>query len=328
MKADDAPQLPDVEALTRAYLTGQERSVDAQRMLDAVRLAVAGATPMDRVASVRAVRWARARWSVGLAAATGSLLVLIWILREPTARADAVQFVREARGALRPSIDRSYRVHIELAPGAAERFPVLAMLAPLDSPLWTRADRFWISAAQPDRTWSCGRDEQRRLWIAPTSDVGLVFEPDEIPEPFALAIEMCTMELDRILGAMLTESDMTAIRQGESLSQETVRVRGTLRRNDSDSDLRSVVVDIDTRTKLVSRVVVERSWHGIPAAQVAFTFEHAGVQSESRYRLAGHLGPDAATYGPDQRIRRRRQLIRFFGSLFLNGGSSEQPSPG
>jgi hypothetical protein len=52
-------------------------------------------------------------------------------------------------------------------------------------------------------------------------------------------------------------------------------------------------------------------------SEVSFTFHEAGTQPDSGYRVAGHVANDAAIFGPPDRIRRRRQLVRFFGSLVL-----------
>ena len=117
---------------------------------------------------------------------------------------------------------------------------------------------------------------------------------------------------------MLTDFDVNSMPGDDAPPAGTTRIRGLLDPSRPRSRLRSVVVDIDTRTKLVTRVEVARSQDRRPVARVSFTFQQTGTQPDIAYRLDGHLGPDGAIFGPDQRSRRRRHLIRFFGSMFLN----------
>ena len=167
MNSDGPPEMPDVDALTRSYVDAQERLVDAQRILDSVRTRQAHAAGVARGPRARQAVNALVPWGVAVAAAASLVVVAAWTLRRRTAHAETVQLVRDARGALKDQVDRSYRIHIELAPGGAELYAVVAMLASPDSSLLARSDRLRIEAAQPDRTWTCGRDELRRVWIAP-----------------------------------------------------------------------------------------------------------------------------------------------------------------
>jgi hypothetical protein len=318
MNRDEPRKVPDVEALTRMYLDSQERAIAAERILESVRMRQARATDAALQPPARSAQRAILRWGIGVAAAASLLVFLTLDFRQSTAQAEAVKLVREAQDALKASVDRLYRIHIELAPGAAERAPVLAMLAPLDSPLWTRADRFWIEASQPDRSWSFGRDGLQRVWIAPNPSAGLLFEPGEVPDRLAQALDFCTMELEALLDSMLTDFDVRIAGSTERSSAGTTRIRASLKPDRPQPDLRAVLVDIDARTKVVKRVAVARSIRGHPVAEVSFTLEQAGAQADNAYDLAGHVDTGAAIFGPDQRVRRRRQLIRFFGSLFLD----------
>ena len=199
-----------------------------------------------------------------------------------------MKLVREAQSAFRSEEDRSYRIHIDLEPGAAELFPFLAMLAPVDSPLWARNGLLRIDVSQEGRAWSCGRDAQKRVWIKPEPGIGLIFDADEVPAPLAQALDLCSMDLKTLLGAMLTDFDVASLRD-EGVPEGVRRVRGTLKPNRANSRMRSIVVDIEARTKLVQRVVVTR-WHaGRSLAGVSFTFAQNGTQPEASYQLSSHL---------------------------------------
>jgi len=244
-------------------------------------------------------------------------MIFAWNLHQVSVRADAVRLVRGAREALEPQTDRLYRIHIKLAQGAAERFPLLAALAPFDCRLWTRSDRFWIEAKQDNWAWTCGHDEQGRAWIAPTPETGLFFVPEEVPEPLSLALELCSFDLERVLDLLLTDFDTTVIRDDADSIAGVTRVRGTLRSNRPLRRFRSAEVEIDDKTKRVRRVVLARMHLGRAVAQMSFTFDQSGAQPEQAYRLSGHLDSGSIIYGPDQRLRRRRELLRFCGSLLM-----------
>ncbi|MHC5544693.1 hypothetical protein ACYOEI_41200, partial [Singulisphaera rosea] len=83
--------------------------------------------------------------------------------------------------------------------------------------------------------------------------------------------------------------------------------------------LRSITVDIDERSKVVRHVVLSRVRQGRPLAEVSFTFDRDEDEPDSAYRMASHLDAKATILGPDRRLRRRHELVRFFGSLLLKG---------
>jgi hypothetical protein len=74
---------------------------------------------------------------------------------------------------------------------------------------------------------------------------------------------------------------------------------------------------IDERTRIIRRIVLSRVRDGRPVGVVSFTFERAGIQPDSTYPPWGHLDDDAPIVGPDQPLRRRRDLARFFDSLVV-----------
>lgn len=305
-----------VDSLVRAFLQEQERTVDAERILAGVRAKNATTPEAPKTRRPPRIPTASARWSMGVAAAC-LVMIFAWNQHRASVRADAINLVRVAKAALEPRSDYMYRIQINLAHGVAERFPFLAALAPLDCRLWTRADRFWIEARRADWTWACGRDERGQPWIAPNRETGLFFVTEEAPMPLALALELCSLDLETVLDLLLTDFDSNIVDDDTDASAGITRIRGTLKPSRPPRRFRSVEVEIDNETKRVRRVVLARMHLGRAIAQVSFTFDQTASQPEQAYRLSGHLDPEHLTYGPDQPLRRRRELIRFFGSLLL-----------
>jgi len=314
----DTSHREDVEGLVGAYLRGQESRVDAERILVGVRLkSSTQAGTQGRRSSSRMTR-AAARWTAAAAAVV--MIGFIWTFRQSTAHAEAVKLVREAREALEktPS-DRAYRIQIDLAPRAAEKSPFLAALATYDCRLWTRSNRFWIEGRHAGHVWSWGRDSLRHVWVAPARDLGLDFPPETVPEPLDEALDLFSFDLDAILHLLATDFDVAPLGKGSDAASDVTRIRGTPRSDRPRPRLRSITVEIDDRTKIVRQVVLSRLKDGSPVGEVSFTFDRAESQPDAVYQLATHLDPDAPVRGPDQRLRRRRELVRFFGSLLLKG---------
>lgn len=316
MSSEPPRREDDVEILIHRYLIEQGTTVDPRSMLEGVRARrprSPGHPPARRAAP------AVARWAVG-AAAAALVFGCFWSFRQDSARADAVRLVREAREVLGPRADRSYRIRIDLAPGMAEHSPFLAALASFDCRLRTRSDRFWIEATQDSRAWAWGRDDRRHIWIAPSAEVGLDFAPEDVPEPIDVALDLLSFDLDSTLLILATEFDATVVRDTAEIPAGVTCIRGTPRADRPRPRLQSITVEIDERTKVVRHVVLSRVRQGRPAAEVSFTFDRAEAEPDSAYRLSSHLNSDAPVLGPDRRLRRRRELALFFGSLLLKGG--------
>lgn len=305
----------DLEALVHNHIRRQEVAVDAERILAGVesRLSI-DARDCDGTNSSQIVRTS-ASWVAGVAA-TFLILSYAWSFRQVSVRADAVKLVQEARDVLGvPPNDRAYRIRIDMAPRTSEQFPLLAALASFDCRLWSRSDRFWIEGRHEDRFWACGRDDQGHVWMAPGAEVGLDFAPEDVPESLNVALDLFSFDLETVLHLLSTDFDVTTLSYGADPTSGLIRIRGTPRPDHPRPRLRSIIVEIDERTKIVRKVVLSRVRDGRPVAEVSFTFDHAENQADSAYNLSSHLDPDSPVYGPDRRLRRRRELVRFFGSL-------------
>jgi hypothetical protein len=303
--------------LVRRYLRAGERFEHIAQILAGVRSRESRAERRGLRGVSMAALGSAAKWSAGVAAAA-LMRGFLWPFRRTSAHADKIKLVREAHDVLGESHhDRLYRVQFDLQPGMAKRSPVLAELAAFDCQLWTRADRFWLEGKRADRVWALGRDNRHHTWLAAASDTGLDFPPEDIPEVLDDALDMFSFDLETVLHLMATEFDLTVLRNGLGGASNTTVICGTPRAKHSRPRLRSVTIEIDHFTKIVRRVVFSRLRHGILVADVSFTFDRSENHPDSAYLIAGHLGADAMVLSSDQRLTRRRELLRFFGSLSL-----------
>ncbi|WP_165228936.1 hypothetical protein [Aquisphaera insulae] len=310
------PDRRDVEDLVRDHLLARERAVDAHAMLDAV---TARRTSEPRRSPPRRRPRPGARWAAAVAA---SLLIVgfAWRFHQPSLHADAVALVREAMRALEASPrDRAYGIRIDFAPGGAERHPLLSAFAAHDLRLHTRSDRFWIEARRGDRTWSFGRDEGRHSWLAPGPDVGLDFEPGDIPEPLDEALDLLNLRLDSVLHLLADDFEIRGVGPAAGGGPGRRRILGTPRVTAARPHprLSSIAMEIDEATRTVREVVLSRVGEGRPVADITFRLEDDEPQPDAAYRLATHLAGSATILDHDRRPSRRRALLRFLGSLLV-----------
>jgi hypothetical protein len=324
MNEDLLSEDQEVERLVGAYLEEQERTVDSARMLASVRRKVAhemGATKANRAwpAGRGGAAWRRAGWGMGVATAASVLLAFfLWTSRTATLKADVVRLVREAQAVLGERVDRAYRIEIELAPGAAVRHPILAVMASSNSRLWTRGDRYWIEMSRKGKTWAWGRDEARRVWVAPQRKVGLIFEPDEIPASISMIQDFHSLGLDLLMKQLLAEFDIAPAEAADDHRAGVTRIHATIKPGRGDSRIKAVTLEIEDATKLVLRVAVLRAVGDDVPAEVFYTFEKVDPRADEQYRLEGHIDPDASIYGTGERRARRQHLMQFFGSILVS----------
>jgi hypothetical protein len=314
MNHDPAMPEHEVDRLVNAHLEREAGAVDASRILHGLRAQLVE-WPFELEESDGRRSW-RA-WGMGLATAASLLVAMFWMFQPGTAQAHSVRLVREARDALERPSDRSYRVRVELAPGAAERYPILAVVSRVDRRLITRGDRFWVELTDhaPERGWCWGRDEHRDAWLAPSPHVGLLYKPAEIPDAFALGLELYSMDLKTLLDQVLTDFEVAPDRANRDRLSGVTRIRGTLKPRRQNPGLRAITLDIDDRTKMVRRVVVSRLHEWQAVAEVSFTYEDAASSGDAQYQLGSHLATGAEVYGSDRPVLRRAQLALFLSSL-------------
>ncbi len=252
------------------------------------------------------------RWLLGLAAAAAVLLAFLGGLYLRSVQASPEAIVREARAVHALPIDRCYLVQWMPLPGAD--FPALPVRAqPRETRLWTRGDRFWISSTNPERQWAWGRDEQGSVWLALGHKHGVRFEPDEVPEPLAVACDINSLELETLLNDVLNSFRLVQLPPEMPDGAAAHRIRAV---PGSFRPLRGIggaLLEID-ETRVVRRLILRRMRFGQPLARVTFTLVETTVQPDSAYQLEGHLQPGAPVYTQDNhRLLRDRLMRNFFG---------------
>jgi hypothetical protein len=299
-----------IDALVRAHLRREADAVDASAILKAVRGARATRSPGGR-AALRASRLAL----YALAAAVSVLVAFLGGRHFGPGQASAETLVREARQAHALPLDRCYLVQIVPDPeGLLARHPWLSQAR--ENRLWTRGDRFWVESTNPERRWAWGRDDQRGVWLAPGRSRGARFERDEVPERLNAVCDVCGMRVETLLDEVLAGFQLTRERPDSAAGPAaTYRVRAEPKPGGGSPFLRSAVLEVDAETRVLRRLVLERTRRGQPLATVTFTLVETGTQSDLSYQLEGHLDPDAPVYSTTNTPPRRALLLRAFLGL-------------
>jgi hypothetical protein len=301
MKKPTHPPEQQVEALVRTYLERQAGTVDARSILAGVHQRLGQASP----AAGRG-RWAdpraHPRLTWGLAWAAVLFLTVLGFWHLGTGRASAESLVREAQRSLGQDTDRCYLLQIEPDRTMLARFPLLAPQH--ETRLWTRGDRFWIEAGPGRARWAWGRDPRGRIWIALSPELGLLFEPEELPRELAVAGDVRTVQLESLLKEMLADFDLRYADQPGSGGRTRI-IQAEPKPGHHPPFLNRATLEIDSSTKAVQRVVLERTLLGQPIATVTLQLVETRRQGDSAYELAGHLGPEAVVLSRDHRPQER-----------------------
>ncbi len=325
------PDRERIDELVGRYLSERESAVDPGRILAGIRERQAGGKRSQ-------ARPSRGRLRVAAVAASALLAIAAWAFfpaRPSVLRADPIRLVDEARRSLvRSDVDRSYRIEIRLAPGMAERSPFLAALAGFDCRLSARSDRFRIDANRGDQSWSLGQTSQGGVWLAPSRSLGLEFGGEELPEPLSEALDLFHLDLRDLLARLADHYELES--EGEERSPSgstTTRIRATLRDGDRPAArfpradrprFRTMTVEIDEDSKRVQTVTLTKMRNDRVLADVTFRLDDAGPRPDEGYSLASRLDPSAPVLGDDRKIRRRREFVRFLGSLLSHGEQTHE----
>jgi hypothetical protein len=309
MSVPDRPTEHELETLVRAYLEKGERAIDAQRILAGVQRRLANSRPARH-------RWAPMGWAMGVAAAVVLMAGGLYF-GTPSARAETL--VAQARDLAIAPLDRCYDVLVE--PEAEVRNPLLRRATFHHNRLWTRGDRFWVETVDPPHRWAWGRDEQGRAWLAEMPTAGARFNAEELPEELNTACEIRTLRLDTLLNELLTDFDLRWEPVEPGADPTVRRVRAVWKEGHHHRRCREAVLDIDTSTKVVRRMVLSLLWRDQPTARVTYTLTSTGTQDDASYRPEGHLDAGAPIY---EGKRARAMFLRFM----LTGQRPAKPSDG
>lgn len=283
MRPDDTHP---VDELLRSYLDHQSAEPRSQILAEKV-LNKVFANAETKV-SGRAI-WRKSIWFSGMVAAV--LVAFLGGLYLTPLHANPETIVKNAMRAHSTLVDRLYLVETRTDPSNP-----ISKLSWASTPrinyLWTRGNCFWVQSGQHFNDWALGRNDADELWLAlkAGNGMGIRMPLNEVPEPVRLTAEMLTMRIEKLLEEVLVDFNLFdgEASAGTHLILATPKVDSAIIKR-----VQSILLEVDSATKVVRKVVVERVNQGRPVVQVTFKLMKTGVQPEGVYSLEGHLNADS-----------------------------------
>jgi hypothetical protein len=291
--AEMFPESDYLEELVRQQFEEKEREVDSVAFAKRVQLQLNPARPHRRTSLVRVVATLTT-----MTAAAVAFAFFLFISKPGVVSAE--QLFEEARLELAQPIDRCYQIETIWHSGLFKRFPWLNPKKP--GKLWTRGDAFVMEMESPLNHAVWGRDEAGHVWVALGKQRGLLFDPDELDDGVTLVADLFTMRLETMLDEFPKMFDL----QREVVVDQPHRIRFTATppAGRNNPRLKRAVLEIDSRTKLVESLKIERLIRGEHVATISFTLSESTPQTSDRYQLQSNLDADARIHGPDQKLIR------------------------
>ena len=287
-----------VDELVRAYLHQQGARTDPHAGLQRVRATLAREAAPSRRSFAHRRSWLAA--AAVLLAVVGAGVYL----GSGRAVASPEQLIRQARQAHALPVDRCYRVEWQVESDVLDQRHAL-WTAIRQTRLWTRVDRFALTSGVGNRLWHWGRDEERRLWLAFPANWGIRYEPNETPEALDLMCDVCSMQLDTLLGDVLADFDLHL----DPAEPGFFVVRAEPKPGRAHPTLRGAKLTIAADTMALQRIELSRKWRNRAMAQVVFTLIDSQTLPDEQYQLEGHLTPPYQIYSRNFEPQRRRQLL-------------------
>src|SRR4051812_28438563 len=270
-----------LEALVRAALDRRADAVDPRPLFERVRQSMrsegedptadsgGSQTARRRVLRLPAARpYRRLAWAWAWAAAA-VVLAFVFGSQVSPVQAGAEAIVREAQRSHQVPVDRCYLVEVRQdSELLQEAFPMTTQ-ARLTR-LWTRGDRFWLESVDPQRRWAWGRDDRGNVWMAFGSRRGIRFGPDEVPGWLAVGFDVWSMQPDTLLGEVLRDFDLRREPPDPGQPGTTVTTRATPKPGHTHPKLRGARLEFDAETRVVRKLVLERTRIGRPFATVTY----------------------------------------------------------
>ena len=228
--------------------------------------------------------------------------------------ASAEVLVRDAQQAHHQPVDRCYLVEVRRESDLFdESRPVTALSR--TTRLWTRGDRFWIESTNPNVRWAWGRDERGGVWLAFTALLprGVRLDADETPRWLEQACDLFSMQPETLLADIRRDFTLTREALPDSSGQ---LISATLKPNRWHPTLRSATLEIDPETKVIRKLVLNRTRNAQPLATVTYTLVETGAQDDAKYQLEGHMPAGATILSRTNNPRLRQQVLTgFFGAV-------------
>jgi hypothetical protein len=267
-----------VDAMIKRYLDSHTGDASAKSLADRVLSSHDATAQKASRRSIRTVRW------VSLLAASVVVAFLGGLYLTPL-QASPQAVVRSALQAHALPVDRLYYVETTFAP----RIPTARIVGGervRRNYLWTRGDSFWLEPISSGSSFCIGRDPMDELWmVIGGGKMGVHMPMSSVPEPVRKAAELMTMKVETLLSQVLHDFSL----REERAPRGTHLIIATPNRPLEATKVRSITLEIDSATRVMRRVVVEKCNEGQPVATVSFQLLETGSQPDSAYTLEGHL---------------------------------------
>ena len=287
--------------------------LDVGPLLARIRTTAVADKPIVRTPWTKRIRQVIS-WSVPTAVAIGIAVVAFLPTHPEPLKASPQALLQEAQKAHHLPLDRCYLVEMQWTDGQVDDLNPLAAL-PRTTRLWTRGDRFWIESTNPRARWAWGRDEGGSIWVAPGPRRGVRIDPDETPRWLSINSDICELRPERLLGDILR--DFNLVREdGETPATQVIRAERKLGR--FGPPIRSAILELDTETKVLRRVVLDRQLP-MRANTTTYTLVETQNQSDDLYRLEGHLVAPYEIFTSENQPQRRGPMLQpVFGPRALD----------
>jgi hypothetical protein len=319
----DRPSLPSgpfpepekgLDELVRAKLDAEASRIDATPLFSNIlsRLEKENLAEIPKPRRVWPKKLAFAM-AIGSLAAVLFLSLTFWPAGQEV-MASPTEIVEAARSANPADSIRHYQMTLDLPPRAREMFPYLA-----NGPrsIYTCGDQFVVEPGFGGKgAW--GRDEQGRLWIAPTRDGAAIFDEKELPQSLRNVVTIHELQLDSLLEETLADFELNWS-QTPHKSDAFYSITATRKNRLRPFRVLSAELVIDKKTKVIQSLVLHRKAFGEETARLTFQLQPAESNAAVSFQLKDHLKESAPSYDHSRPVLRRRLIAQQIGEILASG---------
>ncbi|WP_437193404.1 hypothetical protein [Planctomicrobium sp. SH527] len=209
----------------------------------------------------------------------------------PTANAATV--LQGVQSTHAKGIDYCYRVRFDPDPRTWNQNNKLE--GPSLTRLWTRGDRFWSDCAIGDIQFKLGREANGSVWITGSREKGIRFSNqfENLPEIIVQICQINSMSVPQLMNQVLVDFDLNSRVSSDASGSKRTLVWAQLKPKRTHTLLSNALLEIDTRSNILVRLVLWTVKNGQPNGTVAFTLLESGTIDDSQYELDSHLAPGA-----------------------------------
>lgn len=304
MKKPESELLNDVDALVASHLAGQAARVDAEAGLARVR---AGLNDLPTPARRRP--WLRVALSAAMAAAV--VFAFLGGRYVGPAQAGARELVQEAQRVHGLALERCYLV--EMHPLAADE--ATGGKPPRQVRVWTAGNHFWAQTEHVDpqgaearsTPFVWGRSENGALWAALDPHRGVRVMGENAPRSLNVMADLYGLNVDTLLHQVLKDCTLSEATIDSARLTRVIMAEPTTER--MKLWLNKATLEIDTESRVLRRLILDRSRFGKPFAQVVCTLVDTRPREDSQYQLEGHLRKPFEIYDSNIPPRIKLELV-------------------